>query len=77
MDVPIVPSGFTTQSENNSHGEILRQFTLDPARATADYPLFLDADVCFTQAGTIRRLLDALDADRRPSAPDPGSPGTA
>src|SRR5215217_4106443 len=63
MDVPIVPSGFTTQSENNSHGEILRQFTLDPARATADYLLFLDADVYFTEAGTIRRLLDALAAE--------------
>ena len=63
MDVPIVPSGFTTQSENNSHGKILRQFTLDPARAMADYLLFLEADVCFTEAGTIRRWLDALAAE--------------
>lgn len=63
MDVPILPSGFTTRTKNNSHGEILRRFALDPARASADYLLFLDADVCFTQRGTIRRLLDALAAE--------------
>jgi hypothetical protein len=63
MDVPIVPSGFATRTEDNSHGETLRRFTLDPARATPDYLLFLEADVCFTEAGTIRRWLDALAAE--------------
>lgn len=63
-DVPILRSGFSLRTANNSHGEILRRFALDPARATADFLLFLDADVCFTQAGTLRHLLDALAADR-------------
>jgi len=63
MDMPVLPSGFTTRTANTSHGEILRRFTLDPARATTDYLLYLDADVCFTQRGTIHRLLDALEAE--------------
>lgn len=63
MRVPIVPSGFTTHTPNNSHGEILRRFVLDPARTGCDYLLFLDADVCFTQPDTLRRLLDAVGAD--------------
>ncbi len=63
MDVPILRSGFTTRTTHNSHGEVLRRFALDPARATADYLLFLDADVCFTQPRTLRALLDALTGD--------------
>ena len=27
--VPVVPSGFTTRTANNSHGEILRRFVLE------------------------------------------------
>jgi hypothetical protein len=63
MGVPILRSGFSPRTTQNSHGEVLRRFALDPARATADYLLFLDADVCFTQAGTLRRMLDALAGD--------------
>jgi hypothetical protein len=63
LGVPIVQSGFTTRTEHNSHGEILQRFVLDPARERASHLLFLDADVCFTRANTIQRLLDALDED--------------
>lgn len=61
--VPIIQSGFTTRTENNSHGEILRRFVLDPSHQQASHYLFLDADVCFTQTSTVRRLIDALDQD--------------
>lgn len=60
LGVPIVASGFTTETLNNSHGEILRRFVLDPANADCSYFLFLDTDVCLTQPGTIQRLIDAL-----------------
>lgn len=61
--VPIVQSGFTTRTDNNSHGEILRRFVLDPVHQHASHLLFLDADVCFTQPSTVRRLIDALEMD--------------
>jgi hypothetical protein len=58
--VPIVPSGFTTQSRNNSHGEILRRFVLD--RPDCTHYLFLDADVCFVQDDTLPTMLRELAA---------------
>src|SRR5262245_42552964 len=58
--VPIVPSGFTTQSRNNSHGEILRRFVLD--RPDCSHYLFLDADVCFIQDDTLPTMLGELAA---------------
>jgi GT2 family glycosyltransferase len=62
-EVPILQSGFTTATLNNSHGEVLRQFVLDPARADCPYLLFLDTDMCFTRPGTVSRLLAALESD--------------
>lgn len=64
LDVPIVQMGFTTQTANNSHGQILRDFVLDPARQGASHLLFLDADVCFSQRNTVQRLLETLDRDK-------------
>jgi GT2 family glycosyltransferase len=63
--VPVVQSGFTTSTTNNSHGDVLRAFVLDPANAECAYYLFLDTDVCFTRPGTLDRLLEALAADDR------------
>ncbi|MFD2081211.1 Glycosyltransferase, GT2 family [Actinopolymorpha cephalotaxi] len=63
--VPLVPSGFTTRTENNSHGEILRRFVLDPANADCSYFLFLDTDVCFTRQGTIEQMRAALDSEEK------------
>ena len=60
--VPIVPSGFGIESVNNSHGEVLRRFVLDPVNADGTHFLFLDADVCFTRPGTVARLAAALTA---------------
>lgn len=65
FNMPIVQSGFTTQTTHNSHGEVLRNFVLDPAHEDCSYFLFLDADVCFTQQGTVARLVEALGEDER------------
>lgn len=54
--VPILQSGFTTQTMNNSHGEVLRTFVLAQERALASQFLFLDTDVCFTQPHVIAQL---------------------
>jgi GT2 family glycosyltransferase len=59
MGVPIVQSGFTTQTQNNSHGEILRRFVLEHPDCT--HYLFLDADVCFVQDDTIGVMLEELE----------------
>jgi hypothetical protein len=59
MGVPIVQSGFTTQTQNNSHGEILRRFVLEHLDCT--HYLFLDADVCFVQDDTIGVMLEELE----------------
>jgi hypothetical protein len=60
MGVPIVQSGFTTDTQNNSHGEILRRFVLEHPDCT-NY-LFLDADACFVQDDTIDVMLEELEA---------------
>jgi len=52
-------TGLTTQEEENSHGELLRRFTLD--NPTATHLLFLDADIRFGEPDTIRRMLAMLD----------------
>jgi hypothetical protein len=59
MGVPIVQTGLTTETENNSHGEILRRFVLEHSDCT--HYLFLDADVCFVQDGTIDDMLKELE----------------
>src|SRR5690606_28367099 len=58
--VRVVRSGFSTTLPGNSHGDVLRRFTLDPANRQVDHLLFLDADACFTRTGTIQVLLEAL-----------------
>ena len=55
----IEQTGFTTDSENNSHGEILSRFVLDHPDCT--HYLFLDADVCFIEENTIGTMLDELE----------------
>lgn len=62
-EVRFLPSGYNLQTENNSHGDILRSFVL--TNPDCDYYLFLDADVVFLQAGTIPALLGELEADER------------
>jgi hypothetical protein len=59
LDIPIVQSGFTTTTRNNSHGEILRRFVLDYADCA--YYLFLDADVCFIEDDTLTGMLQELE----------------
>src|SRR5687768_3536648 len=34
VGVPVIPSGFTTHTKHNSHGENLRRFVLDHAEPT-------------------------------------------
>jgi len=60
MNVPVLPSGFSIGSENNSHGEVLRTFVLE--NPDCDYFLFLDADTVFVQTDTIPRMLTELQA---------------
>lgn len=57
--VPILPSGFTTHTQHNSHGEILRRFVLD--RPDATHYLFLDADIVFQEPATLDALVKTLD----------------
>jgi hypothetical protein len=59
MGIPMVQSGFTTQTELNSHGEILSRFVLEHPRGT--HYLFLDADVCFVQQDTLHVMLEELE----------------
>jgi hypothetical protein len=59
--IPIVPSGFTTTSAHNSHGEVLRRFVLEHPDCT--HYLFLDADVCFIQDNTLQTMLRELDGE--------------
>ena len=60
MGVPIVQTGLTTETENNSHGEIMRRFVLE--RPDCTHYLFLDADACFVQDDTIDVMLEELEA---------------
>ena len=50
-NVPIVPSGYSLSTANNSHGDVLRRFVLEHPDCT--HYLFLDADVCFVAPGTL------------------------
>ncbi len=62
MGIPIVPSGFTTNSSHNSHGEILSRFVLE--HPDCSHYLFLDADVCFVEDNTLVVMREELDATR-------------
>lgn len=61
--IPIMPSGFTQGPAEvvNSHGEILADFVL--SHPACSHYLFLDADVCFIEDGTIGTMRRELDAD--------------
>ena len=61
--IPIIQSGFTTDTENNSHGEILSRFVLEHPDCT--HYLFLDTDVCFLEDNTIGTMLDELEANAK------------
>ena len=58
--IPILQSGFTTRSENNSHGEVLRRFVLEHPECS--HYLFLDADVCYVEENTLDVMLQELEA---------------
>lgn len=64
VNVAVAPSGYTTTTNNNSHGEILRHFVQTHPNCT--HYLFLDADVCFVEPNTIPTMLSEL--ERTPSA---------
>ena len=57
--IPILQSGFTTETENNSHGEVLSRFVLEHPDCT--HYLFLDTDVCFVEDNTIVVMLKELE----------------
>ena len=59
--IPFVPTGLTTNTENNSHGELLDRFVL--GNPDADYYLLLDADVCFIQPDTIGTMVRELSGE--------------
>ena len=61
--IPIIQSGFTTETQNNSHGEVLRQFVMENPDPT--HYLFLDSDVCFLDDLTLHTMLIELE-----NAPD-------
>ena len=60
MGIPLVPSGFTTTTPHNSHGEILSRFVVEHPNCT--HYLFLDADVCFIEDNTLGVMQEELDA---------------
>ena len=62
--VPVLQSGFKTESKFNSHGEVLRQFVLENPDPT--HYLFLDSDICFLEDLTIHCMLAEL--EDRPDA---------
>lgn len=61
IGIPIHQTGFTTNTPNNSHGEILNKFVLDHPDCT--HYLFLDSDVCFLEKNTIHTMIEELEND--------------
>jgi hypothetical protein len=57
--IPVIQSGFTTETKNNSHGEVLSRFVLEHPDCT--HYLFLDADVCFVEDNTLDVMLAELE----------------
>src|SRR5512145_1844933 len=53
--IPFLQSGFSTETKNNSHGEVLSKFVLDHPDCT--HYLFLDPDICFLEDNSIGRML--------------------
>jgi hypothetical protein len=56
--IPVIQSGFTTKTKDNSHGEVLSRFVLEHPECT--HYLFLDADVCFVEDDTLDVMLAEL-----------------
>lgn len=59
--IPFQSSGFTLETANNTHGEVMRDFILkhpDP-----QYYLLLDTDICFLQRDTLLTMQHELEAD--------------
>jgi hypothetical protein len=61
-NTPIIQSGFTTETENNSHGEVLGRFVLEHPDCT--HYLFLDADVCFIEDNTLNVMIEELERSK-------------
>jgi hypothetical protein len=61
VGVQVFPSGFSLNTEHNSHGDVMRSFVR--SNPDCDYYLFLDSDVVFVQPDTIPGMLSELDAD--------------
>ena len=59
IKIPIIQSGFTAETENNSHGEVLGRFVLEHPDCT--HYLFLDADVCFIEDNTLDVMIEELE----------------
>ncbi len=59
--IPVKQSGFTTSEPGNTHGEVIGRFVLE-SRPTDTF-LFLDADACFIEAGTIAQMQARLRED--------------
>lgn len=55
----LLPSGYSLDTHNNSHGDVLRSFVLENKNCT--HYLFLDPDVVFTQENTIGSMLRELE----------------
>ncbi len=58
--IPVRRSGFDTNTENNSHGEILSRFVLENPDCT--HYLLLDTDACFIEDDTIPTMLQELES---------------
>jgi len=57
--IPIIQSGFNTETGKNSHGEVLSKLVFDHPDCT--HYLFLDADVCFLEDNTLNTMLEELE----------------
>ncbi len=57
--ISVTPSGYAIRTQNNSHGEILRNFVL--THPGCSHYLFLDADVCFVEENTLGTMLVELE----------------
>lgn len=56
----LLASGYTLETENNSHGDVLRSFVQSTTHCT--HYLFLDPDIVFLQENTIGAMLRELEA---------------
>jgi hypothetical protein len=59
QNIPIIQTGFTTETKNNSHGEILSRLVFE--KPDCSHYLFLDSDVCFIEENTTNTMLNELE----------------